>query len=269
MGETITTKTISDGKKSAEIKLQNNRNFDYIGDVYIGNPPQKIRGNFDTGSANTWILSSHCTSDRCKPGSLNNYFTPEKSTSFVKTDLKKSIRFGSGTLSGFFGYDDFRIYTNPSDESTAIHIKNQILGLMVKESLLDSDYDAIIGLAYPKMAAHGTPVFDSMIQQNLLPKNMFSFYMTTTVLKQSELMFGGYDSTKIQPGETIKWHKVINKLFWSLNLEDILYNGVSMGLCKHQGKQCLITPDSGTSLLAAPSWAHKIIDEKIPSITGC
>lgn len=29
----------------------------YMADIYVGNPPQKIRGLFDTGSANTWILN--------------------------------------------------------------------------------------------------------------------------------------------------------------------------------------------------------------------
>ena len=30
----------------------------YISEFYVGNPPQKVRGLFDTGSTNTWILSS-------------------------------------------------------------------------------------------------------------------------------------------------------------------------------------------------------------------
>lgn len=44
----------------------------------------------------------------------------------------------------------------------------QALGLIVEEHVLDKDYDAIIGLAYPAMANTGLPVFDSMIEQNLL-----------------------------------------------------------------------------------------------------
>jgi hypothetical protein len=31
----------------------------YMGTMYFGTPPQKIRGLFDTGSANTWVLSEH------------------------------------------------------------------------------------------------------------------------------------------------------------------------------------------------------------------
>jgi len=29
----------------------------YVGDVYVGNPPQKIRALFDTGSTNMWVLN--------------------------------------------------------------------------------------------------------------------------------------------------------------------------------------------------------------------
>jgi hypothetical protein len=66
-----TTKRVkrnTDGKE-AEVELANNYNYDYIGTFYVGNPPQQMRGCFDTGSANAWILSSYCTSYRCQSGS--------------------------------------------------------------------------------------------------------------------------------------------------------------------------------------------------------
>jgi len=38
--------------------MYNDHDMAYFADIYIGNPPQKIRGLFDTGSSNTWILNS-------------------------------------------------------------------------------------------------------------------------------------------------------------------------------------------------------------------
>ena len=35
----------------------------YMADLYIGNPPQKVRGLFDTGSSNTWILNKQVGSE--------------------------------------------------------------------------------------------------------------------------------------------------------------------------------------------------------------
>jgi hypothetical protein len=35
--------------------------------------------------------------------------------------------------------------------------------MIVEEHVLDSDYDAILGLAYPQMSSRGLPIIDSMI----------------------------------------------------------------------------------------------------------
>ncbi len=77
---------------------------------------------------------------------------------------------------------------------------------------------------------------------------------------KSELTFGSYDRGKFI-GE-IKWHPVADKLFWSLQLDDIKHNGMPLGICKD--KKCLITPDSGTSLMTAPTWAYNLLLQALP-----
>ena len=42
---------------TAHIHQANLADNAYISDMYVGTPPQKIRGLFDTGSTNTWILN--------------------------------------------------------------------------------------------------------------------------------------------------------------------------------------------------------------------
>lgn len=82
-GNPSSVKTIHrpmDGK-GAIVNLTNNYNFDYIGTFYVGNPPQPIRGCFDTGSANSWVLSSQCLTESCKNG-INKFFDPDNSTTF-------------------------------------------------------------------------------------------------------------------------------------------------------------------------------------------
>lgn len=75
----------------------------------------------------------------------------------------------------------------------------------------------------------GIPLFDEMMKQKLLKQNIFSFYLTHNPNEQSELLFGGYDESKFV-GQKV-CHNVIDKLFWSLNLQDIKLNGKSLGLC--------------------------------------
>lgn len=66
---------------------------------------------------------------------------------------------------------------------------------------------------------NGTPLFDSMMQQKLLNKNVFAFYMSLCKEEKSELVFGWYDDTKYTGPMT--WHPVVYKYFWSLKLDDI------------------------------------------------
>ena len=79
--------------------LNNNQNIFYMGDLFFGNPPQKIRAIFDTGSANPWVISKNARTE--------NSFDTSKSTTFVEPAKKEwtNISFGSGTLKGYFATD--------------------------------------------------------------------------------------------------------------------------------------------------------------------
>ena len=64
-----------------------------------------------------------------------------------------------------------------------------------------SNFESIIGLAYPALAEPGVrPVFDEMMAQNLLESNMFAFYLSSaqdeSTGKKSDLTFGYYDKSK-------------------------------------------------------------------------
>ena len=46
------------GQGEVTMELENTENMGYVGEFYLGSgSPQKIRALFDTGSANSWILS--------------------------------------------------------------------------------------------------------------------------------------------------------------------------------------------------------------------
>ena len=106
---------------------------------------------------------------------------------------------------------------------------------------------------------------DEMMRQKKLIKNVFSFYLTENEAEQSELLFGAIDHEKYT--DHLKCHQVRDKLFWSLKLDDIKLNGVSLGLCDH--KQCLVTPDSGTSYSTMPSWAMRDAEKMLPLKNNC
>lgn len=89
--------------------------------MYVGNPPQKVRGLFDTGSTNTWILNKKTELTGGKKKEFSYDETASKTTH--KTDQKAIIQFGSGALAGHFIKDDIRLGSCDGSKSNGqIHI---------------------------------------------------------------------------------------------------------------------------------------------------
>lgn len=82
--------------------MYNDNDESYYADVYIGNPKQKMRALFDTGSSNTWVLSTKASNGMAA-------FAETESTTSKATTQGAQITFGSGTLGGFFFIDDFTV----------------------------------------------------------------------------------------------------------------------------------------------------------------
>jgi len=179
----------------SSVALKNFANTNYIGEIQIGNPPQKIRALFDTGSANSWVLSTDCRNAKTIREN-HMFFNPDSSSSYEDTGEAAKIFFGSGSLEGSFGRDDFYIVNSKGDK---IVVDSQTFGLVRKQTTFDETFDAIIGLAYPAMAENaGFPLMDEMIKQKKLLKNVFSFYLTHNEKEESELLFGAVDHSKYE-----------------------------------------------------------------------
>ena len=202
------------GEKVTAHIIQNNLEDNaYVSDMYVGNPPQLVRALFDTGSTNTWVLSHTVDLGGASKERAYNNLT---STSATYTPQKAQIFFGSGNLAGHFITDDIRLGSCEGAKSSGqIHIKNQKFGNVEKQHTIftGSNFEAIVGLAYPALAERGvTPVFDEMIQQHLLQSNVFSFYLTSLEDERkfgikSDLTFGYYDKTKFD-GD-IHWNDIL------------------------------------------------------------
>jgi cathepsin D len=233
--------------------------------MYVGNPPQKIRGLFDTGSTNTWVLNKKTPINGEKEFSYDD----TASCSAKKLPQRAMIQFGSGALAGHFMTDDVRIGTCDGQSSGQIHIKNQKFGNVEKQKTIFTghNFEAIVGMAYPALAEKGvTPVFDEMIGQKLLQQNVFAFYLTSKQAEssgmESDLTFGYYDKAKFK-GD-IHWNDIKFKYMFGVKLDDVKINGKSQGLCNN--RECLITFDSGTSLMSMPTFATQVLAKnKIPT----
>lgn len=84
--------------------------------MYVGNPPQKIRALFDTGSTNTWVLNKKTP---LKNNATKQFsFDDGASKSAVKLSQSATILFGSGSLKGHFMTDDIRLGSCDSTKSS-------------------------------------------------------------------------------------------------------------------------------------------------------
>ena len=173
---------------------------------------------------------------------------------------------------GHFVTDDLRLGSCDGTKSSGqIHIKNQKFGNVEKQKTIfrGNNFEAIIGMAYPELAEAGvTPVFDEMMGQKLLKSNVFAFYFTNKNQEaagmKSDMTFGYYDKQKFK-GE-ITWHNVDYKYMFGVKLDDVKVGGKSLGMCEGKSGGCLITFDSGTSLMSFPTWgAQKLIENKLPT----
>lgn len=80
------------------------------------------------------------------------------------------------------------------------------------------------------------------------------------------MTFGYYDKEKFK-GE-MNWNDVKYKYMYGVKLDDILFNNKSTDVCtkRPDGKPCLITFDSGTSLMSVPKFATKnFVEHGIPT----
>lgn len=222
--------------------MQNYMDDSYYGTISIGTPPQDFTVIFDTGSSNLWVPSVYCSSQPC---SNHNLFNPAESSTFVSTNDSVYIAYGTGSMSGVLGYDTVRV--------ADIDVYHQIFGLSETEPgdfFYYTPFDGILGLAFPSLASSGaTPVFDNMMSEGLVAKDLFSVYLSKNEESGSFVLFGGIDPYYVRNG--ITWIPLSAETYWQITMDSVSIN--SMAVACPNGCQAIV--DTGTSLLAMPSTA--------------
>ncbi|CAG9320123.1 NAPSA_5 [Blepharisma stoltei] len=233
----------TNSKLEAKIKLKNYANTQYVGSVGIGNPPQYLDVIFDTGSANFWVNSKMCRDYSCQSHATYDH---NKSLDYRELGYFINVEFGTGEIKGEINEDTVYI--------AGIEIKRQNIGEITDEVgdiFVQGKFSGILGLGFPSMAAFNfNPVFDNIVEQNLLSSNIFSFYYSLDPEEESQIIFGEVDESKYSG--SIYWADVIDGLeyYWLIEVEDIQLGDKSLNLCRNG---CRAAVDTGTSLLTAPS----------------
>uniref|UniRef100_A0A8C2U794 Cathepsin D n=1 Tax=Coturnix japonica TaxID=93934 RepID=A0A8C2U794_COTJA len=230
-------------------------------------PPTELPVLFDTGSSNLWVPSVHChlLDIACL---LHHKYDASKSSTYVENGTEFAIHYGTGSLSGFLSQDTVTV---SSGQLGNLKIKNQIFGEAVKQpgiTFIAAKFDGILGMAFPRISVDKvTPFFDNVMQQKLIEKNIFSFYLNRDPTAQpgGELLLGGTDP-KYYSGD-FSWVNVTRKAYWQVHMDSVdVANGLT--LCKGG---CEAIVDTGTSLITGPTKEVKELQSAIgakPLIKG-
>jgi len=265
----------------------------------IGEPPQAFKIDFDTGSSQFVISAKDC--EECSGAT---HYDPMVSTTFRAT---KAIRPSSSSSSPLtvsltdsppsvsgdnpqpwhitYGDQSFAEGYIGQDRITldGIQVQHQQLALVTNESTgFDDTIDGIMGLAFGALStsiASTKTVFENMIAQKLVRQGVFSFYLGKSSLNGGgEVIFGGMDLDRIEPGHTLTFTPVTKPKYWQINIGNVFVNGQVIrpsggdadddgerhGGSKKKGKANLAgIMDTGTTLLVVPTKWAKAIHRKI------
>uniref|UniRef100_A0A3Q3G489 Cathepsin D n=1 Tax=Labrus bergylta TaxID=56723 RepID=A0A3Q3G489_9LABR len=204
--------------------LKNYLDAQYYGEIGLGTPPQPFTVVFDTGSSNLWVPSIHCSilDIACL---LHHKYNSDKSSTYVKNGTDFAIQYGTGSLSGYLSQDTCTIGD--------LSVETQLFGEAIKQP----------GVAFI------APIFDNIMSQKKVEKNVFSFYLNRNPDTEpgGELLLGGTDP-KYYSGD-FHYVNITRKAYWQIHVDGMSV-GPKLSLCT---SGCEAIVDSGTSLITGPS----------------
>ncbi|KAG0461029.1 hypothetical protein HPP92_021326 [Vanilla planifolia] len=233
-----------EGSAEDIIELKNYMNAQYYGEIAIGTPKQKFTVIFDTGSSNLWIPSGKCYfSIACY---FHSKYRSSRSSTYKENGKSASIRYGTGSVSGFLSEDYLSI--------GGLVVKGQVFIEATREpsvTFLVAKFDGILGLGFKEISVGNVvPVWYNMVEQGLVKNPVFSFWFNRNSKSADggELVFGGSDPNHYKGEHT--YVPVTRKGYWQFEMGDVLIGGQTTGFCSGG---CAAIADSGTSLLAGPT----------------
>lgn len=223
----------------------------YYGLVDIGTPPQTLKLQFDTGSSRLVISTTECPV--C---SGTSPFNLTLSSTYRPGIEPWKIHYGDGSFAKGFIAED-KVTLGP------ISVQNQKLNMVISESAnFDDTVDGVLGLSFGAVSG-STTLFENMLEQKLVDQGVFSFFFgKRSINGGGEVIFGGVDMDRVEPGNEITYTSVTEATHWNIDVQDFVMNGKSFARNKWRTPIRSIV-DTGTTLLVGPedwvNWYHNQI----------
>ncbi|EFN65290.1 Lysosomal aspartic protease [Camponotus floridanus] len=232
--------------------LSNYQNINYYGVITIGTPPQEFKVIFDTGSANLWIPSKKCNLTACL---IHNQYNSTASNTYIAKNALIQIKYFNSIIDGLISTDIVNVAGFNVQNQTFAELTN----MSNEELFLPAPFDGILGLAYSYISDNNIiPVFDNMVNQNLVSSHIFSFYLNRDPSAEldGEFILGGSDPAHYDGNFT--YVPVTHKGFWQFTMDKIEVNNIS--LCQ---SSCQAIADTGMGETYGPTSDVKTINELI------
>jgi cathepsin D len=107
--------------------------------------------------------------------------------------------------------------------------------------------DGILGMSPSAQRGKADLVVQKLYEQGSIPQNVFSFQVGA-LDEKSVVTIGGYNVEKFaKENETLVWHNLTNKFWWTLGLEGVQLDGEDLHI-----KTNKVIIDTGTSFTLVP-----------------
>ena len=239
----------------------------YFATVKIGTPPQEFNLVLDTGSSDTWVVSTGCTSEQCPPNV--HKFDSSKSHTFHSSDQPFHVTYGTG------GINKGRLVSDTmSIANFTVASQTFAEALDMRKNTVRAPTSGIMGLGFESLATSGaTPLWQVLMMEKKVEERVFSFQLKNNmrdVHQSEEIRPGGIFTLgmldKSQYQGDINWVKVPSRFgnkgvgYWAIPLDHVKVNRRRLP----PGSNPYAVIDTGTTLIGGPPDAVRAIYSSIP-----
>ncbi|KAI9789668.1 MAG: hypothetical protein M1816_005843 [Peltula sp. TS41687] len=230
---------------------QDGTDYSYFSTVKFGSSGRELHMLIDTGAANSWVMSSDCTT---KPCTVHNTFGKDDSTTFVETDSTFNVTYGTGSVAGTVVNDtiSFAGISIPFTFGVATEVSSEFLNYPM---------DGILGLARAEPDEQAPPtLMDVLKSQKKLQSSLFGINLQRFADNSNDgvVNFGDWDRSKVDGDVT--WVSTLSKTGpWEVPIDDA---GVNNKAIKFTGKSAIM--DTGSSFILLPPDDAKKLHDLIP-----
>ena len=226
----------------------------YFSTVKFGSKGKPLRMLLDTGAANTWVMSTDCSSKAC--GKHETYGSSDSDT-LKTTSMSWKVSYGTGSVSGQIINDtiSFAGFSIPMFFGAAAQVSDDFLAYTM---------DGILGLGRSSQTEIPLPtIMGTLASQGNIKANLFgiSLQRRSDGGSDGEITFGDVDKSKYS-GDVSFTNTLSKDGLWEISVDDAGFDGKG---AKFTGKTAII--DTGTSFILMPPDDAKKLHDLIPKST--